>query len=190
MKKQQGFATPLTLGLLVVLLVGGGYYWMNHRSSSNSPAKTLSITASDWSTYKWMGIEPTHISFAEAATPALAITGWKGFVDFNSDGPAGNLRVETFQKTNSEKDFPSYVAANMGIFESVKFFQVAGHDAARIRHASKDQYDADVAWYFIDAGDKSIIAISTSGDSMYLYDDDQNGMSSRDRYIAGYQPAK
>lgn len=55
---------------------------------------------------------------------------------------------------------------------------------ARIRFTLSSHYDADVGWYFVELSNKSILAISTSGDKKFLYDDNQSGDSTRDKIIS------
>jgi hypothetical protein len=73
-----------------------------------------------------------------------------------------------------------------GGWSSPKYFQAGSYKVARIRFDSSSHYDADVGWYFIELPDKSILAISTSGDKKYLYDDDQSGNSTRDQIVSTF----
>ncbi len=112
---------------------------------------------------------------------------WGGFIGFGPDGDISDdvLRIEFFKRQNSENTFESYVSkSSSGGWDSIKYFEVDGRNAARVRFLSPSHRDADIGWYFIELSDKSILAISTGGDKKLLYDDDRNGNSTRDRIIS------
>ena len=134
------------------------------------------------------GNNPTLISSRKTNRPGNISEDWGGFVEFNPTGTFGDrgLRIEFFKRVNSENSFESYVSksATSGSWGLPKYFQAGSYKVARIRFASSSHYDADIGWYFVDLPNKSILAISTSGDKKFLYDDDQGGNSMRDKIIS------
>ncbi len=135
------------------------------------------------------GNNPTLISSRNTNRPANISEDWGGFVQFSPTGAFGDrgLRIEFFKRVNSENSFEEYVAkfTTRGDWDSPKYFQIANdYKVARIRFSSSSHYDADVAWYLVELSSKNILAISTSGDKKFLYDDNQKGNSTRDRIIS------
>ncbi|MBI3572539.1 hypothetical protein HY091_03350 [Candidatus Kaiserbacteria bacterium] len=180
------------------------------RTTSPTPTPTPTPVVKDetvsWNSYTYSSIEsgilpnltfkypslfgsnPTLISSRNTNRPGNISEDWGGFFEFNPTGAFGDrgLRIEFFKKVNSENSFESYVSKSVtsGGWGSPKYFQAGGYKVARIRFASSSHYDADVGWYFVELPNKSILAISTSGDKKFLYDDDQSGNSTRDRIIS------
>lgn len=134
------------------------------------------------------GNNPTFISSRNTNRPGNISDDWGGLVEFSPTEVSGDrgLRIEFFKRVNSENSFESYVSksATSGGWDSPRYFQDGSYRAARIRFSSSSHYDADVGWYFVELPNKSILAISTSGDKKYLYDDDQSGNSTRDRVVS------
>ena len=134
------------------------------------------------------GNNPTLISSRNTNRPGNISEDWVGFFEFNPTGTFGDrgLRIEFFKRVNSENSFESYVSKSATIsgWGSPKHFQADSYKVARIRFASSSHYDADIGWYFVELPNKTILAISTSGDKKFLYDDDQSGNSTRDKIIS------
>ena len=134
------------------------------------------------------GNNPTLISSRNTNRPGNISEDWGGLFEFNPTGTFSDhgLRIEFFKRVNPENNFESYVSksATSGGWGSPKYFQVGSYKMARIRFSSSSHYDADVGWYFVELSNKSILAISTSGDKKFLYDNDQSGNSTRDRIIS------
>ena len=134
------------------------------------------------------GTNPTLISSRNTNRPGNVSEDWGGFFEFNPTVVFGDrgLRIEFFKEVNSENSFEGYVlkSATSGGWSLPKYFQAGGYKVARIRFASSSHYDADVGWYFVELPNKSILAISTSGDRKFFYDDDQSGNSTRDKIIS------
>ena len=177
---------------------------------TTSPAPTPTPVVKDetvsWNSYTYSSIEsgilpdltfkypslfgsnPTLISSRNTNRPGNISEGWGGFFEFNPTGAFGDrgLRIEFFKNVNSENSFESYVSksATGGGWGSPKYFQASGYKVAHIRFVSSSHYDADVGWYFVELPNKSILAISTSGDKKFFYDDDQSGNSTRDKIIS------
>jgi len=175
-------------------------------SPTPTPTPVVKDETASWNSYTYSSIEsgilpnltfkypslfgnnPTLISSRNTNRPENISEDWGGFFEFNPTGAFGDrgLRIEFFKKVNSESSFESYVlkSATSGGWGSPKYFQAGGYKVARIRFASSSHYDADVGWYFVELSNKSILAISTSGDKKFLYDDNQNGNSTRDKIIS------
>jgi len=134
------------------------------------------------------GNDPTLVSSRNTNRPENISDDWGGFVEFSKKGTFGDdgLRIEFFKRANSEANFDNYVAKSVasGGRASPKYFKAGDYRVARIRFASSTHYDADVGWYFMELSNRDILAISTSGDKKYLYDDDQSGNSTRDKIIS------
>jgi len=175
-------------------------------SPTATPAPIIKDETTSWNSYTYSSTEsgilpnitfkypplfgnnPTLISSRKTNRPGNISEDWGGFFEFNPTGAFGDrgLRIEFFKRVNSENSFESYVSksATSGGWGSPKYFQASSYKVARIRFSSSSYYDADVGWYFVELSNKSILAISTSGDKKFLYDDDQNGNSTRDRIIS------
>lgn len=180
------------------------------KESTPSPVASIAVTAesetASWNSYTYSSIEsgilpnmtfkyptlfgnnPTLISSRNTNRPGNISEDWGGFFEFNPTGAFGDrgLRIEFFKRVNSENSFESYVSksATSGGWGLPKYFQAGSYRVARIRFASSSHYDADVGQYFVELSNKSILAISTSGDKKFLYDDDQGGNSTRDKIIS------
>ncbi len=174
--------------------------------TNTSPTPVVKDETVSWNSYTYSSIEsgilpnltfkypslfgnnPTLISSRNTNRPGNISEDWGGFFEFNPTGAFGDrgLRIEFFKKVNSENSFESYVSklATSGGWGSPKYFQAGGYNVARIRFASSSHYDANVGWYFVELPNKSILAISTSGDKKFLYDDDQSGNSTRDKVVS------
>lgn len=209
MNQQKGFANIALIVLVVALAGAVGYFALVNRppeatQQANTPTSTpqTSNETTSWISYTYSSVEseilpnitfkhpslfgsnPALISSRNTNRPGNISDDWGGFVEFNPTG--GGLRIEFFKKTNSEISFESYVtkSATAGGWASPKYFQADGYKVAKLRFASSSHYDADVGWYFVELPDKVILAISTSGDKKYLYDDDSSGNSTRDKIIS------
>ena len=184
---------------------------------NSNPTPTIPPSASpvqngdraNWKTYTYSSIEsgilpsmtfkypslfgnnPTLVSSRNTNPPVNISEDWGGFFEFNPTGAFGDrgLRIEFFKRVNSESSFESYVSksATNGGWDSPKYFQAGSYKVARLRFSSSSHYDADVSWYFVELSNKSILAISTSGDKKFLYDDDQNGKSTRDQILSTFK---
>lgn len=135
------------------------------------------------------GGSPTYISSRNTNRPDNISDDWGGFVQFNPTGAFRNrgLRMEFFRRINTEANFESYITklATDGDWASPKYFQTKNYRVARLRHALPSHYDGDVGWYFVEFRNKEVVlAISTSGDKKYLYNDDIDGNSTRDKIIS------
>ena len=170
------------------------------------PASVVKDETASWNSYTYLSVKsgilpsitfkypflfgdkPTLISSRNTNSPSKISEDWGGFVEFNPTGAFGDrgLRIEFFKRVNSENGFENYVLKSVtsGGWGSPKYFQAGNYKVARIRFSSSSHYDADVGWYFVELSDKSILAISTSGDKKFIYDDDQNGNSTRDKIIS------
>ncbi len=161
--------------------------WNSYTYSSTKSGILPNITFKYPSVF---GNDPTLISSRKINRPSNISEDWGGFVEFNPTGTFGDrgLRIEFFKRVNSENSFESYVlkSSTSGGWSSLKYFQAGNYKVARIRFDSSSHYDADVGWYFIELSNKSILAISTSGDKKYLYDDDQSGNSTRDQIVSTF----
>ena len=128
-------------------------------------------------------------SSRKANSPQFLSDNWGGFLQFKPTGTlADGLRLEFYRDRNLESTFPNYIEKQAGIaWDSIKYFETDGLNAARMRFSSPSHADADVAWYFVELPDKDILAISTSGNKELLYDDDAEGNSTRDKIISTLQ---
>ncbi|MEK7658632.1 MAG: hypothetical protein AAB352_02085 [Patescibacteria group bacterium] len=187
------------------------YYYIPKQETKNSvtetpKTKTPKNEIADWNSYTYLstqsgilpdisfeypslfGNNPSLISSRNVNRPENITSDWGGFVEFNPTGAFSDrgLRIEFFKKSNYEASFENYVtkSATAGGWGSPKYFQVGNYKVARLRFASSSHYDADVGWYFIEFPNKVILAVSTSGDKKFLYDDDKNENSTRDKIIS------
>ncbi len=210
---QKGFAN-IALIVLVVVLAGVVSYFVFVKKSPHVVEQTTTSTSApsasnettSWISYTYSSVEsgilpnitfkhpslfgnnPTLISSRNTNRPGNISDDWGGFIEFNPTGVFGDrgLRIEFFKRANADGSFENYVteSAAAGDWTSPKYFQTDNYRVARLRFASDSHYGADVSWYFVELPNKSILAISTSGDKKYLFDDDQDGNSTRDKIIS------
>ncbi|MEK9184858.1 MAG: hypothetical protein AAB866_01685 [Patescibacteria group bacterium] len=210
MNINKGIALIL-IALIVAVVLGGGYavvktnpglakkLGMEKQAEKKEATKEV---VTYWNSYTYLSTEsgilpditfrypflfgdkPTLISSRNTNRPERISDNWGGLVDFKS---AGVLRMEFSKRTNSESSFESYVnkvIAGGGGWSSPKYFQAGNYKVARLRFSSPSHYDGDVGWYYVELSSRDILAISTGGDSKYLFDDDVNGNSTRDKIIS------